>query len=441
MTVKVGFVSLGCSKNLVDTEVMLKKIEDEGFLLVPNPEDADVIAVNTCAFIDSAKEESINTILEMAEYKKNGKCKALIVCGCLAQRYYKEFKTLLPEVDGVVGASGIDKICDAVKNVLDKKHYEAIFDINRDIEYPAKRIITTNKHVAYLKISEGCDNYCTYCAIPYIRGKQRSRSIESLFDEAKELVLGGVKEIILVAQDSANYGKDLYGKKMIVPLVKELAKIEGLKWIRLHYCYPENIDDDLIDLYKNEDKLVKYLDIPLQHINDRILKLMGRRTNRKNIENILNKIKNEVTDITIRTSLIVGFPTETKEEFKELCEFLKKGYLDRIGAFGYSPEENTPAYRLKGQIEDKVKEIRLEKLMLTAKETTKKRNEKMIGKVVPVITDGFDENLYFGRSHGESLEVDPNIFFGSQKELNSGDIVNVRIKDFDEYDLYGEEEI
>ena len=418
---------------------MIGILAEDGFEITNDIEKADVCVVNTCGFIDSAKEESIQTILEMAEYKKKN-CKLLVVCGCLAQRYSKEIETDIPEVDVIIGTTAIDEIAEGIKKGLEKKKVSIIKDINLDIPDNLPRVLTTPEYTAYLKIAEGCDNKCTYCAIPYIRGKYRSRNLENIIEEAKSLAENGAKEIILVAQDTTRYGIDLYGEKRLSYLLTEICKIEGIEWVRVHYCYPEEIDDNLIQTIKNEEKIVKYLDMPLQHGSGSVLRRMGRHTDSKSILKIVNKLREEIPDIVIRTSLIVGFPGETEEEFNSLLEFLSQARFDRAGVFEYSCEEETPAAKLKNQVDEETKHIRYEIAMKLLQELSLKRNEGMIGKTLKVITEGFEDNLYYGRSGGESIEIDPKIYFGAHRDLNAGDFINIKIKSADMYDLYGEEE-
>lgn len=434
---KVGFVSLGCSKNLVDTENMIGIMLNEGYEVVADPADADIIVVNTCGFIDSAKEEAINTILEMAEYKKEN-CKLLVVAGCLAQRYSEDIKAEMPEVDVILGTGSYKDIASAVKEAFEKGKSEYLADINFEIT-DEERVRTTPDYMAYLKIAEGCDNHCTYCAIPSIRGKYRSRRMESIVAEAKLMAEEGVKEIILIAQDTTRYGRDLYGEKKLSELLKQLCAIEKVKWVRVHYCYPEEIDDELINTFKTEKKLVKYLDIPVQHGCDSVLKRMGRHTTRTQILDRINKLRQEVDGITLRTSIIAGFPGETEEEFESLKAFVKEAKFDRMGVFAYSCEEGTPASRLPGQLDEEVKEARREEVMEIAREISLEHNEGMLGKTLEVVVEGFEDNLYFGRSGGESVDVDPRIYFGSLDELNIGDFIKIKIVNFDEYDLYGEQ--
>lgn len=434
---KIGFVSLGCSKNLVDTENMIGIMENEGYTVVADPSDADIIVVNTCGFIDSAKEEAINTILEMAEYKKEN-CKMLVCAGCLAQRYSEDIKAELPEVDVILGTGSYKDIARAVKEALEKGRSEYKGDINFEIN-DELRTRTTPDYMAYIKIAEGCDNYCTYCAIPSIRGRYRSRKMESIIAEAEKMADEGVKEVILVAQDTTRYGMDLYGEKKLSELLKKLCAIEKLKWVRVHYCYPEAIDDELIETFKTEEKLVKYLDIPVQHGCDSVLKRMGRKTTRNQILDRVTKLRTEVEGITLRTSIIAGFPGESEEEFEELKSFVKEAKFDRMGVFAYSCEDGTPAANLPGQLDEEVKEARRDAVMEIAKEISLKRNESMMGKVFEVVVEGFEDNLYFGRSGSESVDVDPKIYFGSLDELNTGDFIKVKIVNYDEYDLYGEQ--
>lgn len=438
MAITVGFVSLGCNKNLCDTENMMGILASNGFEIVNEPSKASVIIINTCGFIESAKQESIDTILEMAGYKEKN-CKLLVACGCLVQRYYNEMREELPEVDILVGTTAIDEILKAVKDGLEGKKETVIKGINESVGENLPRIRTTQGHVAYLKIAEGCDNRCTYCAIPYIRGKYRSRKMEDILSEASSLAEDGVKEIIVVAQDTTRYGIDLYGEKKLSELLKKLCAIEGVKWVRVHYCYPEEIDDKLIETIKREDKIVKYLDIPVQHGCDSVLKRMGRKTDRKSIEALIKKLRQSIPGITLRTSIITGFPGETQEEFDELLAFLSEVRFDRVGAFAYSCEEGTPAAKMGGQIDENVKEARCAAVLELSQKISLERNKAMIGKTVEVVTEGFEDNFYFGRSGGESIEVDPKVYFAAHRDLGIGDFALVEIKDADEYDLYGEE--
>lgn len=434
---KIGFVSLGCSKNLVDTENMIGIMVKEGYEVVADPQDAEIIVVNTCGFIDSAKEEAINTLLEMAEYKE-GNCKMLVCAGCLAQRYSEDIKNELPEVDVILGTGSYKDIAVAIREAEEKGKSEYLDDINFEIG-EEERVRTTPFYMGYIKIGEGCDNFCTYCAIPSIRGRYRSRKMESIVAEAERMAEEGVREIILVAQDTTRYGVDLYGEKKLPELLRRLCAIEKLKWVRVHYCYPEAIDDELIETFRAEEKIVKYLDIPVQHGCDSVLKRMGRKTTRAQILDRVKLLREKVEGITLRTSIIAGFPGETEEEFESLLSFVEEAKFDRMGVFAYSMEEGTPAAKLPNQVDEEVKEARRDAVMEKAKAISLKRNESMLGKVMEVVVEGFEDNLYFGRSGGESVDVDPKIYFGSLDELNEGDFIKVKIVNFDEYDLYGEQ--
>ena len=434
------FVSLGCDKNLVDTEVMLGLLAERGHQMVDSEEIADVIVVNTCCFIHDAKEESIQTILEMSEYRKEGRCKALIVTGCLAQRYKQEILDEIEEVDAVLGTTSYDKIVDAIDEALEGHRSLQLTDIDALPLVDSKRLVTTGGHFAYLKIAEGCDKHCTYCIIPKIRGNFRSVPMERLLKEAESLVEQGVKELILVAQETTLYGKDLYGEKSLPKLLKELCKIDGLRWIRVLYCYPEEITDELIQVMKEEEKVCKYLDLPIQHASDGILKRMGRRTSKAQLVEIIQKLRREIPEITIRTTLITGFPGETGEQHEELMEFVDEMEFDRLGVFTYSPEENTPAAIMPNQIEESVKEDRQAELMELQQEIAFELAEDMIGKEVMVMIEGkvADENVYVGRTSKDAPNVDGLIFVESGEELVSGDFAKVRVTGALEYDLIGE---
>ena len=435
---KVSLVSLGCSKNLIDAEQMLAILEENGFEIVADEEDADIMIVNTCAFIDAAKQESIDCILEHARYKENDKNRILIVSGCMSQRYEEELLEELPEVDIAVGTNEYHRIAEIIN-----KHIEGKTELYCSEEYAdcgsLKRVVTTPPYMAYLKIAEGCDNHCTYCIIPSIRGKYRSRSIEEIVAEAKTLVDGGARELVVIAQDTTRYGMDLYGDYKLPELLKELCKIEDAKWIRVHYCYPELITDELIEAMASEEKICNYLDIPIQHCNDQILKLMGRRTNKEEITNLIKKLRERIPDITIRTSLIVGFPTETEEQFSELRDFVCDTEFDRLGVFAYSCEEGTPAAKLDGQIDDEEKRLRQEAIMVDQAEVSERLNSKKCGKVYEVLVEGYDNIIkqYYGRTYADSEEIDGKVFFTSDTKLNAGDFVKVEITDYMEYDLYG----
>ena len=434
------FVSLGCDKNLVDSEVMLGLLANHGHQMVDSEEDADVIVVNTCCFINDAKEESIQTILEMAEYKKTGSIKALIVTGCLAQRYKQEIMDEIEEVDAVLGTTSYDKIVEVIDEALQGHKSLELTDIDALPTVESKRLVTTGGHFAYLKIAEGCDKHCTYCIIPKIRGNFRSVPMERLIKEARDLVEQGVKEIILVAQETTLYGVDLYGKKSLHVLLKELCKIGGLRWIRILYCYPEEITDELIQVIKEEDKICNYLDIPIQHASDGVLKRMGRRTSKQQLIDTVNKLREEIPDIALRTTLITGFPGETEEQHEELMEFVDEMEFDRLGVFTYSPEEDTPAATMPDQIEESVKEDRQAELMELQQEIAFDLAERMIGKEVIVMFEGkvANENVYVGRTYMDAPNVDGLIFVETNEELMSGDFAKVRITGALEYDLIGE---
>lgn len=434
------FVSLGCDKNLVDSEVMLGLLAGHGHQMVDSEEEADVIVVNTCCFINDAKEESIQTILEMAEYKKDGSIKALIVTGCLAQRYKQEIMDEIEEVDAVLGTTSYDKIVEVINEALQGHKSLELTDIDVLPTVESKRLVTTGGHFAYLKIAEGCDKHCTYCIIPKIRGNFRSVPMERLIKEARDLVDQGVKELILVAQETTLYGIDLYGKKSLHVLLKELCKIGGLRWIRILYCYPEEITDELIQVMKEEDKICNYLDIPIQHASDGVLKRMGRRTSKQQLIDTVKKLREEIPDIALRTTLITGFPGETKEQHEELMEFVDEMEFDRLGVFNYSPEEDTPAATMPDQIEESIKEDRQAELMELQQEIAFDLAERMIGKEVIVMFEGkvADENVYVGRTYMDAPNVDGLIFVETNEELMSGDFAKVRITGALEYDLIGE---
>ena len=434
------FVSLGCDKNLVDTEVMLGLLAGKGHQMVDSEEFADVIVVNTCCFINDAKEESIQTILEMAEYKKEGKIKALIVTGCLAQRYKQEILDEIEEVDAVLGTTSYDQILEDIDEAVKGNKTIRMEHIDALPVVESARQITTGGHYAYLKIAEGCDKHCTYCIIPKIRGNFRSVPMERLIREAEELVDQGVKELILVAQETTLYGKDLYGKKSLHILLKELCKIPRLRWIRILYCYPEEITDELIQTIKEEDKICKYLDIPIQHASNGVLKRMGRRTTKEQLVEVVEKLRREIPEIALRTTLITGFPGETQEQHEELLEFIDELEFDRLGVFTYSPEEDTPAALMPDQIEEHVKEDRQADLMELQQEIAFDRAEQMIGRELFVMIEGkvADENAYVGRTYMDAPNVDGFIFVETDEELMSGDFAKVKVTGALEYDLIGE---
>lgn len=437
---KVLFVSLGCDKNLVDSEEMIGILRRENFEFTDFEEEADVIIVNSCCFIGDAKEESINTILQMAEYRKNGRCKALIVTGCLAQRYKDEIISEIEEVDAVLGTSSYDQIINAIKEAFDGNKYEKFMSLDRLIVEEKDRILTTGGHFAYLKIAEGCNKRCTYCVIPSVRGNYRSVPMEELVDTAKKLADKGVKELILVAQETTVYGMDIYGKKMLPELLDKLCEVDGIVWIRLMYCYPEEITDELIAAIRDHDKVCNYIDMPIQHCNDRLLKLMGRKTNKAQIKEIAGKLRKEIKDIAIRTTLITGFPSETDEEHEELMDFVDEMEFERLGAFPYSKEEGTPAYSMDGQIPDEIKEKRRDAIMELQQEVAFDNGDKMIGKEILVMIEGriVDENVYIGRTYMDAPSVDGNIFIDSYEELITGDFVKVKVTGSKDYDLIGE---
>ena len=436
------FISLGCDKNLVDTEKMLGLLGHEGYSFVDDETVADIIVVNTCCFIGDAKEESINTILDMARMKEEGQCKALIVTGCLAQRYKEEITTEIPEVDAVLGTTSYEEIAKAVKTALGGEKMHVFESIDAPVSPATDRLVTTGGHYAFLKIAEGCDKRCTYCIIPYLRGKFRSVPMEQLIREAEELAEKGVKELILVAQETTLYGKDLYGEKKLPELLKRLAAIDGIQWIRLQYCYPEEITDELIETIKNEEKICNYLDIPIQHASDAILKRMGRRTNNAQLRELIAKLRKEIPDIALRTTLISGFPGETEEDHEILMEFVDEMEFERLGVFAYSAEEDTPAYNFPNHVPDEVKEDRRAELMELQQDIAFEKSENMKGRVLEVMIEGkvADENAYVGRTYMDSPNVDGLIFVNTGYSLMSGDFARVRVTGALDYDLIGEVE-
>ena len=436
---KVSMVSLGCPKNQVDAEQMLYTLKNAGFELTPAEAEADAIIINTCGFIESAKAEAIENILEAAKYKTDGKLKALIVTGCLAERYQNDVTEEIPEVDACVGIGSNGKIAEIVKNAIEGKA-ENSFGAKTDLDLNTKRILGGVPYSAYLKVADGCNNCCTYCAIPKIRGVLRSRTIEDCVKEAKELAANGVRELIVVAQDTTAYGSDIYGKPMLSELLRQLCKIEGLHWIRTLYTYPDKIDDELLDTVKNEEKLVKYLDIPIQHANAEILKKMNRKGSKADLEGLIKRIREKIPEITLRTTLITGFPSESEEQFEELCEFVKETRFDRLGCFAYSPEEDTIAAEMPHQIDEQTKVSRSENIMEMQMGIALQKNEEKIGSMTEVLFEGWDEYIkcYFGRTPADAPEIDGKIFFMSTKPLVIGDFVKVQINDCIDYDLLGE---
>lgn len=436
---KLLFISLGCDKNLVDSEMMMGLLHDRGYEFTDNEEEADIIVINTCGFINDAKEESINTILEMAKYKENN-LKALIVAGCLVERYKNEILQELPEIDAIVGTTAFDKICDVVDDVLADKKHNVLESINKMCRPDVKRIITTGGYYSYLKIAEGCDKHCTYCSIPMIRGAYRSVPMDELVKEAEYLADNGVKELIIVAQEITVYGKDLYGEKKLPELLHRLCKIPGIQWIRLLYCYPEEITDELIETIRTEKKICHYIDMPIQHASDKILKAMGRRTNNAELRNIISKLRKEIPDICLRTTLITGFPGETEEDHQILLDFIDEMEFDRLGVFTYSPEEDTKAASLDNQVDEEVKLCRKDEIMELQQEISMDKSERLVGKEIEVIIEGkaSDEDVYVGRSYMDAPSVDGYVFINSEEELMSGDFAKVRIVKAMEYDLIGD---
>lgn len=451
----VGFISLGCSKNLIDTEVAIGLFKNNNYKIVNNPDEADILVVNTCGFIESAKEEAINTILEMAEYKKK-RCKYLIAMGCLVQRYYDDLVKLLPEVDLFIKIDEYNKLWDKIENLLKRDIVEKsktktstkISEI-KPLPMPTynefmERIVTTGKNYAYLKIGEGCSNKCTYCAIPYIRGPFVSRKIEEILDEAEMLAKKGIKELIVIAQDTTKYGVDIYGESKLAELLEKLSKIKGIEWIRFLYSYPEGITDELIKVVASNNKIAKYFDIPIQHISNTILKKMNRRTNKEDIIKIINKIRKEIPDVTLRTSLIVGFPGETKENFEELLDFVKNTKFDKLGTFMYSKEEGTPAAKLPDQIHGNTKKARYNKIMEAQQEISKQILENKIGKIYRVLVEdmSFDGKYFIGRTMQDVPEEDGLVYIKNNENLNESEILNnfidCKIVDVSNYDLIGD---
>ena len=434
---KVGMISLGCDKNRVDSELILGSI-NKFYEITNNPKEAEIIIINTCGFIESAKQESIDTILEMAEYKNTHKCKMIIATGCLTQRYGDELLELIPEIDILMGVNDYMKLHKLIVDFIKTEQRVSSTTYKDEGVNEGERILTTNSHTAYLRIAEGCNNFCTYCIIPKIRGKFRSRSKESILAEATSLVNQGVKEIILIAQDLTNYGEDLYGKNELHVLINEISNIKGLEWIRLLYCYPEEITDELIEVIANNPKVMKYLDLPIQHISNNILKMMARKTNKETIIGKINLLREKVPGITLRTSLIVGFPGETEEDFNELCRFLKNYKLDNVGVFTYSQEEGTAAAKLPNQVDEDVKIKRKEKLMNIQRGIVKDLNKLKIGNIYDTIIDGSTGEYYIGRNYEMAPEIDGLIYITKGKVLKKGDIIKVKITNIMEYDLVGD---
>ena len=437
---KIFCVSLGCDKNLVDTEMMLGLLNKDGYTFTDDEHEADVVVVNTCCFIGDAKEESVNTILEMAELKKEGRCKALIVTGCMAQRYKQEILDEIPEVDGILGTSTYDEISNVLKKVLGGSRESCFHDLNALPNVEVPRVVTTGGYYAFLKIAEGCDKRCTYCIIPDLRGSYRSVPMDRLIEEAKQLASQGVKELILVAQETTLYGIDLYKKKSLPKLLHELCKIPGIQWIRIQYCYPEVITQELIETIREEEKVCNYLDIPIQHASDRILKRMGRRTNQKQLREMIASLRSQIPDIALRTTLISGFPGETEEDQEEVMRFVDEMEFERLGVFAYSQEEDTPAAEFPDQVPQELKEERRDEIMELQQEISYEKSQSMIGKVLEVMIEGkvADENAYVGRTYMDAPGVDGLIFINTDLDLMSGDFVRAKVTGALEYDLIGE---
>ncbi len=440
MNYKAGIVSLGCAKNQVDAEMLLFSLKQKGFELVDDPAKADAVIVNTCGFIESAKQESIDEIIELGKLKREGKIKAIIVTGCLAERYQNEITKQLYEVDAAVGIGANAKIADIVLDALGGNKTE-LFPSKLELPLEGGRIQSTPPYTAYLKIAEGCDNRCTYCAIPLIRGGFRSREPENVIEEAKQLAEKGVRELNVIAQDTTRYGEDLFGKPYLAKLLKELCKIEKLRWIRVLYCYPERVTDELIDVMANEEKIVKYIDLPLQHCNAEILKSMNRRGSRESLTALLNKIRDRIPNVVLRTTFISGFPGETEEQFEELCEFAKEIEFDRLGCFPYSQEEDTPAAAFPNQLDEETKQNRADIIMEQQQLIMTRRCEKLVGTTAEVLVEGFDRiaECWYGRTYADAPEVDGCVFFTTDgKKPKPGDFVNVKITDYLNVDLVGE---
>ena len=435
----VGFVSLGCSKNLIDTEVMLKKLSDAGYTIVPDETKADIVVVNTCGFIESAKRESIENVLDVAWLKTNGRLKGIVVTGCLAERYREQVMREMPEVDAVLGTGSYDEIVTAIRAVERGEKYESFKD-KEAAPLGGERLVTTPEYTAYLKIAEGCDNRCTYCAIPSIRGRLRSRPIEEIVREAKELEAIGVKELNLIAQDTSRYGLDLYGRYALADLVRAITRETAIPWIRLLYCYPDKITDDLLAEMRDNPRLLKYMDLPIQHISDKILSAMNRHGNAALIRDAVKRVRKTVPGVTVRTTAIVGFPGETDADFTELCAFLKEARFDRFGAFAYSREEGTPAADFPDQIDEQVKQDRYDTLMQTQLTISAELQKKKIGSTVTVLCEGYDvvAGTHYGRSEADAPDVDGKVYFSASRRIPAGTFVDVKITDALDYDLVGE---
>lgn len=442
MNCRIGFVSLGCPKNLVDTEVMLGILGGEGFKIVSEPSEADVIVVNTCGFIEAAKEESIQTVLEMADYKKKN-CKLLIMSGCLAERYHDDILSELPEVDAVVGTGDYTKIAEVIRQAMSGEKPVLFGHMDAPEPEGQPRVVSTGSASAYLKIADGCDNRCTYCIIPKLRGRYRSRRMEDILSEAEALAADGIREIIVIAQDTTRYGIDLYGEYRLPELLRQLCRVDGIHWVRVHYLYPEVISDKLIQAFCEEEKIVKYMDIPIQHCNDEVLRRMGRHGSKEQLCELIGRLRWEIPGLVIRTTVIAGFPGETEEAFHELLDFIKEMKFERLGAFAYSQEEDTPAAKLPGQINQEIKEQRTAQILRAQEEISQLHQRKRIGQQLEVLVEGYDmDNLmYYGRSYADSIDIDTTVYFAAEDEVQPGSFVTVTVLDADIYDLTGKMEM
>lgn len=438
MAIKVGFVSLGCPKNLLNTEVMLAKLVDHGMELVAEDIEADVIVINTCAFIESAKNEAIENILDIAWLKKNRSLKGIVVTGCLPQRYREEIFKEMPEVNCILGTGSLDDICEAVEVAYKGGTFSSFGDIDK-VALGGERVVTTPEYFAYVQIAEGCDNFCSYCVIPSIRGRFRSRNMTEIVDEVKDLASIGVREVCLVAQDTTRYGEDIYGTYALDSLIEEISKIDEIKWIRVLYCYPDRITDGLIEEFKTNDKLLKYIDMPIQHINDDILSAMNRRDTSAGIKSIIDKLRREIPGIAIRTTVIVGFPGETEKQYKELRDFIKETKFERLGVFEYSREEGTPAYDMPNQVPESVKKKRMEAIMSDQNRIHNDFNARFVGSELEVLCEGYDEvsESFYGRSYADAPDIDGKIYFSSPKRIREGEFVKVAVTEVIDYDLVG----
>jgi ribosomal protein S12 methylthiotransferase len=435
---KIGIISLGCDKNRIDSENMLGNLNQD-YIITKDPKEADIIIVNTCGFIESSKQESIDTILEMAKYKNKYNCKILIATGCLTQRYKKDLQELMPEIDIILGVNNYNNLNESIQNFLGNKR-KIILCNDKSVKLTKNnRILSTSNNYAYVKIAEGCDNFCTYCIIPKIRGRYQSRDIEDILSEVNDLVKKEVKEIILVAQDTTLYGTDIYGEKKLHELLRKISEIDGVKWVRVLYCYPEEIYDELIDELAKNDKVCKYIDMPIQHISNNILKLMGRRGRKEYIYDVIKNMKQKIKGISLRTTVIVGFPGETEHDFNELNDFIEDVKFDNLGVFTYSQEEGTPAATMENQIDEDTKKIRREKIMIMQQKISKQKNQEKIGNIYDVVVEGKKDNFYVARTYSMAPEVDGNVFVNSGSVLKKGDFIKVKITDAMEYDLIGED--